>query len=415
MRNPTSPRTIAFFLPQFHAIPENDEWWGEGFTEWTNTRKATPAFEAHDHPRVPHDEHYFDLTDPAELRSQAELAHRYGVDAFCIYFYWFEGGQRLLERPLDLYREMEDSPTPFCISWANENWTRRWDGRDSQVLVGQDYGPDTAREVYDAFRPYLKAKHYLTQDGRPVLLVHRTDLLPDPAAYAAEWRRLAHEDGLPGLHLVASETRAGIDPREWGFDALAEFPPVSQSGLASAQLLPPKGLDKAFRGRLLSYRKVARNALRRSPAPFVRYRGVMPAWDNSARRGHSATVFIGHTPEIFRAWLTQALRRERQDRQGRGMVFINAWNEWAEGAYLQPDQTHGFGYLEATAAAVRDAADPDSTAMAGPLPASGESIGSVRWHVGHARAVANAAAASALGRGRWLRAQLRRVAPRRRR
>ena len=414
MSSPTSPRTIAFFLPQFHAIPENDEWWGPGFTEWTNTRRATPSFHAHDHPRVPHDEHYFDLSDPAELRSQAQLAHDYGVDAFCIYFYWFEGGQRLLEQPLDLYRSMEDSPTPFCISWANENWTRRWDGRDAHVLVGQDYGPDTARDVYAAFRPYLTAKHYLRQDDCPVLLVHRTDLLPDPAMYAAQWRLLAKEDGLPGLHLVASETRAGIDPREWGFDALAEFPPVSQSGLASAQLVPPKGLDKAFRGRLLSYPKVARNALRRSPAPFVRYRGVMPAWDNTARRGRSATVFIGHTPEIFRTWLTEALRRERHDRQGRGMVFINAWNEWAEGAYLQPDRTHGFAYLEATAAAVRDAADPDAAPFRGAFPASGESMGSARWHVGHARAVANAAGASALGRGRWLKAQLRRLAPKQR-
>ena len=159
---------------------------------------------------------------------------------------------------------------------------------------------------------------------------------------------------------------------------------------------------------------MARNALRRSPAPFVRYRGVMPAWDNTARRGRSATVFIGHTPEIFRTWLTEALRRERRDRQGRGMVFINAWNEWAEGAYLQPDRTHGFAYLEATAAAVRDAADPDSAPFRGAFPASGESLGSARWHVGHARAVANAAGASALGRGRWLKAQLRRLAPKQR-
>lgn len=383
-----TPRVIAFFLPQFHEIPENNEWWGEGFTEWTNTRRATALFSGHDQPRTPAGERYFDLSDPAELRRQSEQARANGLDAFCFYYYWFDG-KRLLERPLDLYAQMADA-LPFCVSWANENWTRRWDGKDHEVLVGQRYTEDTAEQIYSDLRQYLTAPHYLRVDGNPVVLVHRADHIPAASGFSTRLRMLAVADGLPGLHLVASETVQGIDPRPLGFNAVAEFPPVGRNGLGNVLLQAPQDLPRDFRGRLLSYGRIARRSASRPAPPFTRYRGVMPGWDNTARRAKSATIYVGHSPARYQWWLEQALAHEERERGERGMVFVNAWNEWAEGAYLQPDSTHGDAYLTATRAAVQRAAsgclpDPalppdDSTPRRGRLP--------------HARSLALSAATS---------------------
>lgn len=339
-------KTIAFYLPQFHTIPENDEWWGEGFTEWVNVRRARPQFEGHDHPRIPEQLGEYDLNDPETARRQTALARENGVDAFCMYFYWFDG-QRLLERPVDMWREEPDL-LPYCLSWANESWTRRWDGKDSEVLAPQNYRPNFARGLFADLLPHLEAPHYLRHDGVPVLLVHRTDLVPDARAFARELKSLAVEAGLGGLYLVASETKHGLNSEDFGFDAVAEFPPVGSNTLGSAQLRPVRGLVKDFRGRLLSYDKLAATYEKRKAPSFVRHRGVMPGWDNTARRGSNATVYVGSSPRRYAEWLEQARSAEAAERGVDGLVFINAWNEWAEGAYLEPDATHGDAYLKAT-------------------------------------------------------------------
>jgi lipopolysaccharide biosynthesis protein len=401
---PGKPRTIAFFLPQFHTIPENDAWWGKGFTDWTNTRAARGIFRGHEHPKAPADDRHYDLTDAKELRHQAEQASQYGINAFCMYFYWFDG-HRLLERPLDLYKDMHDA-LPFCVSWANENWTRRWDGNDREVLIAQNYTPDTPAAVYQSLREYFLAPHYLKLDGRPVLLVHRTDLLPQPREYAAVWNRLAFDDGFPGLHLVAAETRAGIDPRSWDFDAVAEFPPVTRNVLRNAVLLPPADLHRDFSGRLMSYAKVARSSLRRPEPNFTRYRGVMPAWDNTARRATASTIYLGHSPERYERWLAGAIQKETANRGDQGFVFINAWNEWAEGAYLQPDKTHGTRYLEATARAVGMEFQPSAFDEQPRVADHGKSW---RIHRMHVRSLINAAGSSGLGIARHARAKLSRT------
>ncbi|MCR4513039.1 glycoside hydrolase family 99-like domain-containing protein [Aeromicrobium sp. 50.2.37] len=339
---------MAFYLPQFHAIPENDEWWGEGFTEWTNVRRSRPAFDGHDHPRVPRDLGYYDLGEPADvMKAQIKLARAHGVDAFCFYAYWFDG-YRLLERPIDWYAN-HGPDFPFCVSWANESWTRRWDGKNSEVLMPQSYAPGYVDRLFEDFAGYFTAPHALKVQGRPVFLVHRADQLPDAPAFAATVRARAARLGLPGIHLVAAETVRGLDPRPLGFDGVAEFPPVGMNTTASAVFAPLQGLRKDFRGRILSYEKMVHRAERRADENrYVRYPGVNPGWDNSARRGSRATVYVGSNPGLYRSWLQNSRRREHLARGGDGIVFVNAWNEWAEGAYLEPDQTWGDGYLRAT-------------------------------------------------------------------
>lgn len=340
------PRTVAFYLPQFHAIPENDRWWGEGFTEWSNVRRAEPQYDMHLHPRVAGPLGEYNLLDVDVMHEQAALARANGIDAFCFYFYWFDG-KRLLEKPLAQY--LAAGPDlPFCISWANESWSRRWDGKEHEALITQEYRDTTAVRIFDDFLPLLSDPRYLRLDGAAVLLVHRSDHLPDGTDYAETWRRLADEAGVGPLHIVAAETHPGIDPTLNGFNAAVEFPPVGANTLGSAQLAPVAGVAKDFRGRLMSYPRLARHFMRRSLPPFVRYRGVVPSWDNTARRGSKATMYLGSTASRYHDWLTHARIFEQRLRGGSGFVFVNAWNEWAEGAYLEPDGHNGATYLEAT-------------------------------------------------------------------
>lgn len=387
------PRTVAFYLPQFHPIPENDRWWGEGFTEWRNVARARPAFDGHGHPAQASALGEYDLRDPAVMHAQAELARSHDVDAFCFYFYWFSG-KRLLETPLDNY--LQNGPDfPFCLSWANENWSRRWDGKDSEVLIGQDYEAGYADEVFDSLAPYLADDRYLrTADGAAILLVHRVDHVPDALALTTRWRQLARERGVGELYLVAAETKSGIRPAAYGMDAVAEFPPVGSNVLSVAQLTPPKGLASDFRGRVMSYARLANRFARRAATEdYVRHRGVVPGWDNTPRRQSKATVYIGSTPELYRRWLRRSRAAEAAQRGAEGLVFINAWNEWAEGAYLEPDLAHGDEYLRATR--------HDSTETF--PPALAVSPGRPTW--GWARSLGLAAAGSVLSAWRSLRAR----------
>lgn len=266
-------KNVAFYLPQFHAIPENDEWWGAGFTEWTNVRRAEPQYEGHAHPRVPALGEY-DLTDSAIYRQQTDLALLYGVDAFCMYYYWFDR-RRLLERPVEAWRA-DETLLPYCLSWANESWTRRWDGKERDVLMPQGYASGYADELFDDLLPHFLAPHYLRQDGKPVMVIHRADIIPDPQDLADTFRRRSLEAGLPGVHLIAAETKHGLDPRAFGFDAVAEFPPVGANTLRTSVRKPIRGVSSAFRGRLMSYDRLARYFADRPEPEFVRYRGVVP-------------------------------------------------------------------------------------------------------------------------------------------
>ncbi len=342
-------RVIAFYLPQFHRIAENDAWWGEGFTEWTNVRKARPNFVGHDQPRLPGELGYYDLRDPAVRAEQAALARAYRIDGFCYYYYWF-GGRRLLDEPLSAVLATGEPELPFCICWANENWTRRWDGLDHEILVAQTYAPGDAQAFVRSLYPLLRDHRYIKVNGRPLVAVYKAADIPDVAATVRTWRDTCRADGEGELYLAAVARNAVDDPTALGFDAAIEFPPighVTENITAQVATVHPD-----FRGMLFDYRNLAADFLMRPRPAFRQFRGVTPAWDNTPRRQGDGTVFVNSTPATFRYWLEQALRQTRLRAGGdERLVFINAWNEWAEGSYLEPDARVGRQYLEA----VRDA------------------------------------------------------------
>ena len=342
-------RTIAFYLPQFHPIPENDAWWGKGFTEWTNVARAKPLFPGHGQPRLPADLGFYDLRLPEVREAQADLAARHGLAGFCYYYYWFNG-TRLLERPLLDMLALKRPDFPFCVCWANENWTRRWDGRDDEVLIGQQHSPEDDRLFIESLLPCFEDARYIRVNGRPLLLLYRPQLLPDSARSAAIWRRVAREAGVGDLYLAAVQSfdaEWDVDPRPWGFDAAVEFPP---HGLA-VPMARPEGSRGG--GRFFDYAKSAERFMTRPVPEYPLLRTVMPSWDNSPRRRENAHVFLNGSPEAYGRWLQTMVRQTRQLKFGdERLVFINAWNEWAEGNYLEPDHEHGHAYLEATARAL---------------------------------------------------------------
>ena len=338
-------RAIAFYLPQFHRIPENDAWWGEGFTEWTNVRRAKPLFPGHEQPRVPGPLGYYDLTDPGVAAAQAVLARAHGVHGFCYYYYWFNG-KRLLERPLEQMVARGTPDFPFCVCWANENWTRRWDGRESDVLMEQRYGLDDSARLFDDFMRLFKDPRYIRVGGRPLLLVYKAGLVPDLAATVALWRGRAAAAHMPDPYLVSCETAEAVDPLGAGVDAIVEFPPHRHRAVwMNARVA---GLDPSFTGVVTSYRAQVIQSLKRDPGGPTTFRCVFPSWDNTARQGMRGTVFAGSSPELFGYWVEAMTRDTRGRLHGdERLLFVNAWNEWAEGCCLEPDARYGTQYLEA--------------------------------------------------------------------
>ena len=272
----TLPRLIAFYLPQFHPIPENDAWWGPGFTEWTNVTRARPLFAGHRQPRLPADLGFYDLRLPEAREAQAALARRYGIHGFCYYYYWFKDGVQLLERPL---REMLDSGAPdfpFCLCWANENWTRRWNGRDRDVLVAQDHSPANNLAFIRSIVPYLRDPRYIRVEGRPLLLVYRAGLIPGLAATVSAWREELARHGLPPPYLVAAETFEfpGAQAGAAGFDAACEFPPHQATPLA--RVAPAAlGLGPEFTGGVLDYTKIATDFRERALPDYPLHRSLI--------------------------------------------------------------------------------------------------------------------------------------------
>ncbi|WP_200285743.1 glycoside hydrolase family 99-like domain-containing protein [Rhabdochromatium marinum] len=366
-------RTIAFYLPQFHPIPENDAWWGQGFTEWTNVAKAVPQFDGQDQPRLPDALGFYDLRLPDIQREQIRLARQHGIHGFCYHYYWF-GGRRLLERPLEQLLADPSLDFPFCLCWANENWTRRWDGGDETVLIGQQHSPADDRAFFASLLPALHDRRYIRIQGRPLLLVYRPQLLPDPAATAARWREQAQAAGLGGLYLAAVRSFSdAVDPSACGFDAGVDFPPHQVEFVEMSARVD--FLNQHFRGRIYDYASAARTAERRyalgspdsSEAQPPNFPGVMLAWDNTARRGAAATIFAQATPQAYGRWLTAAcqctLRHSTPDER---LVFINAWNEWAEGTYLEPDRHYGYAWLQQTREVLASVAEVASIAPRSP-------------------------------------------------
>lgn len=359
-------RAIAFHLPQFHPIPENDEWWGKGFTEWNSVVKTTPRFPGHYQPHLPADLGFYDLRLPEARQAQAELAGRYGIHGFCYYHYWFHGRQ-VLERPLNEIWKSGEPKFPFCLCWANENWTRRWDGLEDQVLLEQRYSPadDLAHIRY--LIPMFFDPRYIRVGDCPVFLVYRAARLPEPERTAETWRREAERAGLKGLFLVRVESFSDDrgDPREIGFDCGLDFQP---QGL---QIWPPRIYRRKWwhirrigthdpglrENNAVDYGAFVKNALSAPVPTYPRIPCVCPGWDNSPRRTQGATILVNSTPEAYERWLREIVDRGKASLkladslssvERESLVFINAWNEWAEGNHLEPCQRWGRRYLEAT-------------------------------------------------------------------
>ena len=348
-------RLIAFYLPQYHPIPENDEWWGKGFTEWTNVLKARPNFEGHYQPHLPADLGFYDLRLPETRVEQAKLANQYGIGGFCYYYYWF-GGKKLLNRPLEDMLASQQPNFPFCICWANENWTRRWDGLDNEILIAQNHSLEDDKNFIHSLIPAFRDSRYIRVNGKPLLLVYRVSLLPNPAQTAEVWREECIKSGIGDIYLCAVQSFDIRDPRPYGFDAVLEFPP--HGGIAVEATNPVQITNPKFQGSIFDYKQTSQNFIDKPTTDYKLFKGVMPSWDNTARRQDNSHLFVNSSPENYEFWLTQAIQLTEQNHQGdEKLVFINAWNEWGEGCHLEPDQKYGHQFLEATRKALNSTSE----------------------------------------------------------
>jgi lipopolysaccharide biosynthesis protein len=338
------PRLIAFYLTQFHPTPENDLWWGKGFTEWTNVTKAKPLFEDHYQPHLPSDLGFYDLRVRETRHEQISMAKRYGIDGFCYHYYWFSG-KRILNRPLDDMLSDPESDMPFCLCWANESWTRRWDGADHEVLIAQKYAPEDDLGFIKSLVPFFKDKRYIRVEGKLFLIVYQPQHLPDPHKSAALWRDFCEKLGLGELHICAALTHGNEDYSKFGFDSGVEFPPHN---LRCGNINGEVRFHDPFRGNLMQYATIAQSFLSRKYAAPRVFKGVFPSWDNTSRVNERALIVLNGTPANYEHWLASTIDLVGTANGSDEMIFINAWNEWAEGCHLEPDRIFHHGFLRAT-------------------------------------------------------------------
>jgi hypothetical protein len=348
-----APPLIAFYLPQFHPIPENDEWWGKGFTEWRNVARATPLFKGHYQPHLPADLGFYDLRLAEARSAQAELASSFGLHGFCYYHYWF-AGKRLLDRPFDSVRESGTPAFPFCLCWANETWSRRWLGEETAVLMRQVYSAEDDLAHAAWLGRAFGDQRYIRIDGRPLFLIYRPHDLPNPHGTIDAIKNAAVALGVGEPYIVGVDAhRPGVDFRESGFDATLAFEPqlgalpgAFGDGFKFARLRRNVELG-IFNGVTKLYRDAAaRAAMMRRHRSFPFIRSVYVGWDNTPRRGKDAIVVVDSSPDAFEQALSEAVAEHPQTSLPEHPIFINAWNEWAEGNHLEPDQRFGLEYLQ---------------------------------------------------------------------
>lgn len=353
---------VAYYLTQFHPTPQNDLWWGKGVTEWNNVDQAIPQFPGHYQPRRPGELGYYDLRIDDVMLRQIELAKNYGVGVFCFYHYWFNG-QRLLEYPLNKFLSDEKYDMPFFYCWANENWTKRYSGTNSDVLMAIEPTVDSYQSYIDSVLQDFTDRRYFKIAGKPVLSIYRPSLVPETERVLDYWRRRVWDVLGTDLYIIAIQERdVSIDWTRKGYDAEAEFQPkrVEHHSTIITKRVHPVRRD--FGGTVYDYKDLVMNRKYKADRGSAKavYPAVMPMWDNTARRNHRGTIFHGSSPDLYRMWLRDAVEymRSQSGLEGK-MVFINAWNEWGEGAYLEPDRYYGYAYLEATWRAMSEGSDEE--------------------------------------------------------
>jgi len=347
-------KVLSYYLPQFHPTPENDLWHGKGFTEWTKVRAANPLFDGHYQQHIPHsDIGYYLLDSPDVLRHQAELMRQAGVHGQVFYHYWFSG-KLILEEPARLLLDNPDINMPFCFCWANENWTRRWDGNESEILLGQNYSTQDAQDFIQYLIPFFKDPRYIKIDDRPVLFVYRPSSIPNSQEYLDIWETECAKVGIKLPYVVAVLTRGASNPKDFGMDAGVERNLHDWTDGAVPEKKNTLLNYQPINGSVLSYDEVANfYTEQKDVKDFTYFRSLVPIWDNTARYGSDAYVLHGSTPELFQEWLESTIAYTKSTLQpDRQFVLVNAWNEWAEGAHLEPDTRYGYSYLNSVGRAL---------------------------------------------------------------
>lgn len=342
-------RFLTYYLPQFHVIPENEEWHGSGFTEWTNVRKAKPLFPGHSQPRVPHAEiGYYELESTAPLIKQAELMKKYGVYGQIFYHYWFDG-KLLLEKPAQMLLDAIEISMPFAFCWANENWTKNWSGGDKSVLIKQNYSTSDSKAFIEYLVPFFKDPRYIKINNRPLLIIYKSAQIPNLSEAVSIWNGVCLANGLPSPYLLAVETSVDTRISDAGFAGTIERPLYNFPELEHLNLNQLPTDFNGHEGPIFDYKDVAHHyANWNNETSLAQHPSVVVNWDVSPRHGKSALILRNGDAESFGKWLEEAANySSTQFDISEQFVFINAWNEWAEGAYLEPDTENNFSYLEA--------------------------------------------------------------------
>lgn len=350
---------IAFYLPQFHEIRENNEWWGKGFTDWVNVKKAKPLFDGHRQPRIPEDKYYYDLSNVEDIKRQVKLANKYGINGFCFYHYWF-GGKLLLEKPVELLLNEPSIDIEFCFSWANEPWARTWDGKDKDILISQNYGDEKDWENhFNYFLPYFRDNRYIKIQNKPMIIIYKYKSIPRFREMISLWNKLAKNNGFDGIYLIETLRDKTEYADKQLFDAHVEFEPARSINTRSSNILWIERIirqlktykNKCFHTSNIVNRKFSFNEIANLSTNLKNEKNtfgcVFLGWDNSPRKNERATIIEQPTKEEFRDFLLSKINKVKKindpDNQ---YIFINAWNEWAEGTYLEPDTINGLKYLE---------------------------------------------------------------------
>lgn len=357
------PRLIAYYLPQFYPDPHNELWWGKGTTEWTNVSKSMPQYIGHYQPRLPGELGYYDLRIRENIERQVELAKIFGIYGFCYYFYWFNG-ERLLNLPFENFMNDENIDFPFCICWVNESWTRQWGGISNAPLITQDQSVESYKKFIESCIPVFERDNYIQVDSKPVLIIYKSLHVPEVKAVLDYWRDYVYKAIGKELYIVASmeasKDTLSHDYLADGYDASSEFAPGPQMLFMKKITESKKFVCDSFQGVIYDYKDFVEKKGYFSYFNKKQFRAVCPMWDNTARRKNSSTVLDGATPALYRKWLVDVIRETLSNKDiEEPFIFINAWNEWAEGAYLEPDLKWKYGYLKATRDAIIEARNID--------------------------------------------------------
>ena len=349
-RQPGDSKIIAYYLSQMHPTPENDAWWGKGVTEWNNVSRAVPQFVDHYQPRLPGELGFYDLRLKENLVRQMELAQMYGIYAFNWYYYWFDG-KRLLQRPLDMYLHSADIQFPFCLCWANESWTKAFFGSSKEVIMKQSNTVESYRQFIVDIADYLKDKRYVEINGKKLLTIYKPQDVPDCKNTLQYWRDYCEKHDVGELYIVGCWTSDQSDDFiAKGFDAISEFQPGAILGYCDNINKKLPFVNENFSGAVYSYKEIVENKIyRKNFSKKKMYHSVMPMWDNTPRRNNRGNlIYHGSTPELYQSWLEDVITFNKDSDLDDNLIFINAWNEWGEGAYLEPDKRYGYAYLDAT-------------------------------------------------------------------